>query len=91
MSARVVLTCVCCGRSDDFLSSDEAFLADWDEPAHMPSCPTTCPSCPMTAMRHADADHMSLHSDPDWVADTTLYNAEKKQAARERLAAEAKP
>lgn len=85
---RVMLTCVCCGRADDFLSSDEAFYAEWDEPTHLPGCPVTCPSCLMTAMD--DPDHTSLHNDPEWLADTTRYNAERKQAARERLAAEAR-
>lgn len=41
-----VLTCKCCGHTEDMGNPRAAFEAGWDEPENLPSWPVCCPLCP---------------------------------------------
>jgi hypothetical protein len=42
----IILTCECCGFSQTFTDTEEAFEAGWDEGVHLPSWPICCNICP---------------------------------------------
>lgn len=57
-----VLTCQCCGHTEDLGTAQVAFEALWDEPVHMPTWPVTCPLCPGTASLDPPlVDHSEAH------------------------------
>lgn len=57
-----VLTCACCGHTEDMGTARAAHDAGWDEPVHMPSWPTSCPLCPGVASLDPPlVDHSAAH------------------------------
>jgi hypothetical protein len=57
-----VLTCKCCGHTEDMGTPAAAYEAGWDEPVHMASWPVSCPLCPGVASLDPPlVDHSEAH------------------------------
>lgn len=54
-----ILTCQCCGHSEDFRTGEQAFWAGWDAPPHF-TTHVCCPLCPAVCVVMG-AGHRKAH------------------------------